>query len=263
MQPLKIAILLESLGQPLRKALGTAAEFGGQGAVLTAGGELSPERLSDTGRRELRRLLESVEVAPAGVVFPSRRGLAEAEGLEARMEALRRTLAMSYQIGARVVCCRLGPIVGERDARRAMFEQTLVDLGRCAEHDGVRLALWTGSSEPGAVSQLLVAVGETGGLGVSFDPALLLASGFNPVEGVGSLGPWIAHVHVRDAVRGGSAESSQEVPLGQGEVDWPDCLGALEEADYRGYFAVERNSGVDPRRDVGNAVAYMRSLVSS
>lgn len=262
MKSVKIAVLLDSLHQPLRKALATAAGFGVRGVVLTGTGELAPGHLSETGRRELRHLLDSVELESAALVFPSQRALCEPEGLEARVDGLRQTLSLAYQVRAPVVCCRLGPVVPEDDPRRAMFEETLADLGRYAEHSGVTLALWAGANPPEVVAQLL-ASSEAGGLGVSYDPAMLLASGFDAIGAVARWRSFIAHVHVRDVVRGGSAESSQEVPLGQGEVDWPECLGALEEADYRGYFAVERNTGTDPRRDVGNAVAYLRSLMLS
>jgi L-ribulose-5-phosphate 3-epimerase len=262
MKSAKIAVVLDSLHEPLRKGIATAAGFGARGVVLTAAGDLAPEALSETGRRELRRLLESVELEPAALVFRSQRALTDPEGIEARMEALRETLSMSYQIRAPVVCCRLGPLVAQDEPRRALFEQTLLDLGQFAERTGATLSLWSGANAPDALAGLL-ATHETGGLGVSYDPAMLLAAGFDPVEAVAQWRGIIAHVHVRDVVRGGSAESSHEVPLGQGEVDWPECLGALEEADYRGYFAVERNTGSDPRRDVSNAVAYLRSLMLS
>ena len=52
-----IGVRLESLGLPLPPALDEAARLGVGGVQIDAVGDLSPDRLSQTGRRELRHLL--------------------------------------------------------------------------------------------------------------------------------------------------------------------------------------------------------------
>jgi hypothetical protein len=57
MNRLKIGIRLESLGLPLRRALGEAQRLGVRGVQADAAGELSPHSLSQTGRSAFRHLL--------------------------------------------------------------------------------------------------------------------------------------------------------------------------------------------------------------
>ena len=59
MNRLKIGVRLESLGLPLRRALFEAGQLGVAGVQVDAAGDLSPNRLSETGRREFRHLLRS------------------------------------------------------------------------------------------------------------------------------------------------------------------------------------------------------------
>ncbi len=59
MTRLKLGVDLASLGLPLRKGLQEAARMGATGVELQATGDLSPRRLSQTGRREFRHLLQT------------------------------------------------------------------------------------------------------------------------------------------------------------------------------------------------------------
>ena len=59
MNRLKIGVRLESLGLPLRRALSEASRLGVAGVQMDAVGDLSPTRLSETGRREFRHLLRA------------------------------------------------------------------------------------------------------------------------------------------------------------------------------------------------------------
>jgi sugar phosphate isomerase/epimerase len=50
-----------------------------------------------------------------------------------------------------------------------------------------------------------------------------------------------------------------EVPLGEGSVDWPNYLKALEEIGYNGFLTIEREVGDDPERDIRAAVEFLKN----
>ena len=56
--------------------------------------------------------------------------------------------------------------------------------------------------------------------------------------------------------------SFEELPLGEGDVNFPQYLKALEATGYRGYLTVEREVGNDPCGDINKAVKYLRSVIS-
>ena len=53
----------------------------------------------------------------------------------------------------------------------------------------------------------------------------------------------------------------QEVPLGQGGVDFPRYLAALDEIGYRGFLTIEREVGEDPEKDIGMAAEFLHGLI--
>src|SRR5262249_59460571 len=71
---MKLGVRLESLGLPLRPALTATAKMGAAGVQVDAAGDLSPERLSQTGRRELGNLLRSHNLQLTALGCPLRRG---------------------------------------------------------------------------------------------------------------------------------------------------------------------------------------------
>jgi sugar phosphate isomerase/epimerase len=85
-------------------------------------------------------------------------------------------------------------------------------------------------------------------------------NGLDPEEAVVALGPRILHVHASDAVRDLSRGRAIEVELGRGSADVPALLGRLTEFDYRGWVTIERHDSADPITEIGNAVAFLRSL---
>src|SRR4051812_49178688 len=62
-----------SPAQPIREQIREAARLGAKGVVIDAIGDLAPNRLSETGRRELRHLLRSVELRLIALSLPTRR----------------------------------------------------------------------------------------------------------------------------------------------------------------------------------------------
>jgi len=51
-----------------------------------------------------------------------------------------------------------------------------------------------------------------------------------------------------------------ETPLGQGAVDWPALLGALEQKSYGGYFTVHQENAADPMMACEASFGYLQEM---
>jgi sugar phosphate isomerase/epimerase len=224
--------------QSARDQVHEAARLGARGVVLDAIGELAPHRLSETGRRELRHVLNTVELALVALSLPTRRPFDSTEQLDDRVRRAEGAFAMAYELGTTVVLVRAGAVPPvEEPARREVFATALRELGTRAEHRGVRLALETGSEPSETLKSFLETMGLPG-LAASVDPAAGLLTGMDPIASVRELGAWVVHAYANDAV--GSSHSVAPNPRGfgfpPGALDWEEYLGALEEIGYRGFL---------------------------
>jgi sugar phosphate isomerase/epimerase len=226
-----------------------AALLGAKGVVLDAIGDLAPDRLSNTGRREIRHLFRSVEVSLIALSLPTRRPFDTVDQLDDRLARADRAFGLAYELGTRLVLARVGALPLEADAqRRDIFVSALRELGRRADHRGVRLAIETGH-ETGDVLAALLASLEQPGLAASIDPPGLLLNRIDPVATTRSLGPWVAHAYANDiaAAHAGRVLSAIGPSQARATLDWEEYLGALEEINYQGFLTV----WPDPARPAG------------
>ncbi|HVS39289.1 MAG TPA: sugar phosphate isomerase/epimerase family protein [Gemmataceae bacterium] len=253
MSRLKIGVRLESLGLPLRQGLAAAARLGVPGVRVDAVGDLSPNRLSETGRREFRHLLRSHNLELVAVGCPLRRGLDAVEDQQPRIEHVRRVMTLSYDLGPRVTIVEAGAVPGEgegEEARGRLLTESLTALAAHGDRIGAILALETGL-ESGEALNAYLARFDSGSLGANLDPANLLTHGFDVYESARALDRRIVRVTARDARLVGASRTAQEVPLGHGDVEWMQFLGVLEEVEYRGWMTVVREADV----------AFLRRLI--
>src|SRR5262245_41968686 len=110
MTRLKIGIRLESLGLPLRKALQEAARLGVGGVQVDAIGDLAPDTLSQTGRREFRNLLRTFNLELTALGCPLRYGLGETVNQQPRIEHVRKVMSLAFDLGPRIVFVSTGRI---------------------------------------------------------------------------------------------------------------------------------------------------------
>jgi sugar phosphate isomerase/epimerase len=261
MKHVKIGIRLESLGLPLRRALAEAARLGVPGVQVDAAGDLGPDRLSQSGRREFRNLLRTHNVELTAVGCPLRHGLDAAENQEGRLEHVRKVMSLAFDLGPRLVVLQAGQVPEKEDEPPAhRFREGLLDLGRHGDRIGVRMALETGL-EAGEVLAGYLRSLDTGSLGANLDPANLLLHGFDPLQAARDLSERIFHVHTHDCRRGRANRAAQEVPLGHGDIDWMSFLETLEEIEYRGWLVVEREQGDNRVADVEAGVNFLRRLM--
>jgi len=261
MSRLKVGIRLESLDLPLRRALTEAGRLGVSGVQVDAVGDLAPDALSETGRREFRHLLRAHNLELTALGCPLRRGLDVTENQQPRLEHIQKAMTLSYDLGPRIVVVQAGQITEDaNNPRMHILRESLLALARHGERTGTIVALETGLEFGASLASFLDRL-DSGALSVNLDPANLLLHDFDPYESIQALGRRIVHVHAKDARQASASHAAQEVPLGHGDIDWLKLLGTLEEVEYRGWLVIERETGDNRRAEVAAGVAFLRRLV--
>jgi sugar phosphate isomerase/epimerase len=247
---------------PLREQIQEAARLGARGVVLDAVGDLAPQRLSATGRRELRHILRTVELALVALSLPTRRPFDTTDQLEDRIRRADSAFAMAFELGTRLVVTRAGqvPDVEDKD-RREIYATAISSLGERADHRGVRLALETGT-EPGSRLREFLESQNQAGLAASIDPPALLHAGIDPVLALRELNTWVAHAYASETVGSpGSLFHSRTTGSLIAALDWPAFLGALEEIGYAGFLTVWPDATRDTTSQWNAIVSRLRPVL--
>jgi sugar phosphate isomerase/epimerase len=256
----KIGIQTRGLRQPLNTALRTAARLGASGVEIDIRSELPAKELSQTGMRQLRKLLDDLNLHVSAAAFPTRHGYDEPRDLERRVLATQAAMRFAAQLGSGVVINRVGTVPSDADAARfGPFLEALTALGTYGDRVGARFAAQTTGENPQALAQLLRALPEHT-LGVDLHPSGVIAAGHSPQDAVELLGRHVLHVHACDAVRDVRTGRTTNVELGRGTAELPELLGRLAEFDYRGWVTIECSESVDPATELENGVAFLRAL---
>ena len=161
-----------------------------------------------------------------------------------RLDRLAWGLERTRALGLQDLTLHAGFIPEPGDPARPEMLDTLARAGRLATDAGVTLAFETGQ-ETADLLRLTLDELAAPNLKVNFDPAnMLLYDMGDPLRAVEILGPDIRSVHLKDARRPHTpGQWGEEVPLGEGEVNIPGFLNALERVGYTGPLVVEREVG--------------------
>ncbi len=261
MKPLRIGIVVESTGLAVRQALVAAARMGAQGVQVDAVREIAPDNLGDTGRREFRNLLRSFDLELAALNVPVRRGLDVGDDLQQRIERVRKSMQLAFDLGARRIVVACPKIPDDPAAPRAhLMRESLAALAAHGDRIGCVVALEVGFDPATKVKEYLAGF-DTGSLKVTYDPANFLLHGHDPLANLMPLAGLIAHVHARDARSAGLSRGLQEVPVGAGDIDWMAFTATLQVLEFDGFLTVEREQGEDKLTDVTNGVKFLKRFV--
>ncbi len=256
---LKLAVRLSAFGLSLKKALHAAAQLDARGIEIDARTMLRPADLTDTACRQLRKMMDDLNLRVCAVRFPTRQGYDQPERLDERIDATKEAMRMAYRLGAHVVVNQLGRVPA--DPASPAFDQlraALEDLGSYGTHVGAFLAAETGTESGEQLARLLDSL-EHGYVGVAFNPGQLIVNGFSVRESLLPLAARVQLVEACDGVQDLAQGRGIEVPLGQGTADMPEILSLLEDHRYRGWFVVGRKQA-GTAHELGPALQYLRNL---
>jgi sugar phosphate isomerase/epimerase len=259
MLQLKKGIRLSSLRLPFKQALHAAADIGAEGVEIDGRTELRPAEMSRTAIRHLLKMMSDLNLRVAAIHFPTRRGYAELNDLERRIEATKQAMTMAYELGCAVVTNGLGPIPAEHDQQRTTMIQALTDLGNFANKSGAWLAATAGLEDPKLLYDLIRSLPPMA-IGVDFDPASMIINGHSTIEAMKLLGADVMHFRARDAVYDAGQGRGLEVQMGRGSVELTNLLAILEEHGYSGYITVDRDVPSDAVVQCGYTMQYLDNL---
>lgn len=166
-----------------------------------------------------------------------------------RIERLKWGLERTRALGLKDLTLHAGFIPATEDPERSAMLDTLAKAAQLAADAGITLAFETGQETADLLRQTLDDL-RSPNLRVNFDPAnMLLYNMGDPIRAVEILGSDIRSVHVKDARRPQvEGQWGEEVPLGEGEVNIPLFLRALERVGYDGPLVIEREVGNQSER---------------
>ncbi|MFG1874474.1 sugar phosphate isomerase/epimerase family protein [Sphaerisporangium sp. NPDC049003] len=254
----------------LDEALVVLADMGYDGVALTLdAGHLDPYAPGlghevDRVAKRLRDLDLSVVIETGGryVIDPLRKHhptlLHPPQAAAARVDLLLRAVRIGADLGAEAVSFWSGirpPEVGEDEAWRNLAAGVAAVLEEAGSRD-VTLGF---EPEPGmlvdtigAFERLRELAGRPERLGLTLDIGHCRCLEPEPVpDCVRRAGPHLVNVQIEDMRRG----VHEHLEFGEGEIDFPPVLAALEEAGYRGLVSVEL-----PRHSHAAPLVAARSL---
>jgi sugar phosphate isomerase/epimerase len=284
----KIGVIVDSFGVGVREGLKKAKAVGAEGVQIYAvKGEMDPDNLSADARKELKKYIEDLGLEIAALVGDlGGHGFQDEAANAWKIEKSKRILDLAVELGTNVVTTHIGIVPDDASGKTyATMQAACRELAEYADSLNAHFAIETGPETAAHLRAFLDTLGSRG-VAVNFDPAnFVMVTGDDPVKGVHILKDYIVHTHVKDGVRHkpidprlvygavgfdspdhdrimellASGEYFEEVPLGEGKVDFDGWFQALVDIGYTGYLTIEREVGADPEADIRKAVQFIRA----
>ena len=274
-----IGVMVESFRTDFPAALGLAESLGAAGIQMYASrGEYTPEKLTASARRELLDMVRSHGLEFSAICGDFGHGFGKKELNAELVEKSKRVMDLAKDLGTDIVTTHIGVVPSDPSHERyKVMQEACRELAEYADSLGGHFAIETGPETAETLKGFLDGLGSKG-VAVNFDPAnFVMVTGDDPVKGVYTLRDYIVHTHAKDGVKlldvdpeiiYGVIEDAiqegrafEEVPLGEGSVDFPGWLAALEDVGYRGFLTIEREVGADPTADIRLAADFLRKLM--
>ncbi|MEY8573039.1 sugar phosphate isomerase/epimerase family protein [Oscillospiraceae bacterium 21-37] len=279
MYPFSIGVMLDSFRTDMLTALDKAAALGAKGIqVYATRGEMSPEKLYGEKRKEFLKAVKDHGLTVSALCGDLGKGFVNPELNPGLIEQSKRILDLAKDLETDVVTTHIG-VVPEDPAhpRYGIMQDACGKLAAYADGMQAHFAIETGPEKAATLKGFLDGLHSTG-VAVNLDPAnFVMVTGDDPVQAVYTLKDYIVHTHAKDgrrlAVRDpevlyGMVESEMlsdpsyiELPLGEGDVDFPNYLKALNDIGFKGFLTIEREVGDDPEGDIGAAVRFLQNLI--
>jgi len=252
---LKVGVLVDCLRLPVREGIIKTAEMGADGfQIFVTGGEMLVADMTRDARREFVKFYRDQGLTLSALCADFGKNLGDPTQAAEVMPRLKEAVEQALDLGTNVVTTHIGAVHGLNDPAWATMAPILEELGNYASERRIVFATETGLESGAALREVFDNL-QTDGVRVNFDPANLVMMGFDHMQAVRDLSPYVAHTHAKDGKKG-----IGEFPLGEGDVNYPDYIALWRSLGYDGFYTIERETGDDRLGDIGRAIQLLRSL---
>ena len=143
----------------------------------------------------------------------------------------------------------------------------LKELVKQCKENGQNFLFETGQETPVTLKRAIQDIEKElgkGNVGINLDPANLVMYGkANPVDALEVFGEYVMGIHGKDGKYPTDGHMlGDEVPLGQGKVNYPAFVAKVKEIGYAGDITIEREiSGEEQKKDIVMAKAVLDELL--
>ena len=241
---------------------------------------MAPEALSAHARKELLARIHDEGLVVSALCGDLGMGFGNREKNPELIERSKRILDLACDLETKVVTTHIGVVPEHEDhPRYAVMQQACAALAEYADSLSAHFAIETGPEPSERLRKFLDSLGSRG-VAVNFDPAnLQMVWKEDAAAAVKNLAPYIVHTHAKDGRQlyfrspeeiygivqpepdAVISPSFEELPLGEGDVDFKGWLDALRGIGYNSFLTIEREVGGNPEADIRKAVEYLQMLI--
>jgi len=247
--------------QTFKDGVAKAAQIGAEGIQAYATfGALNFSEMTSAKAKEVLDIVKSHGLIFSAICGDFGHGFMDKEQNKQRVEDSKRVLDVAKMLECDIVTTHIGTLTAEESESKDIARTACRELAVYADSIGSAFAVETGPETARVLCDFLDSLGAMG-VRVNMDPAnLVMVVADDPVKGVDILQKYIVHTHAKDGIMIGSMpkpDGWEELPLGQGGVDWDNYLIALDKIGFKGFLTIEREVGDNPEADIKLAKDFL------
>ncbi len=279
---MKIGVLNWCFGGSFIENTRKASKLGLDGMQISAcdwyfHGDMTPTRLM-----EIKNFIknEGIEISAVCGDYGPCKPFYYPDEMRADLDKVKKALDFALELGTNIVTTHIGALSEDTSCPQyESMQKACFYLASYADSVGGHFAVETGPERADILKKFLDSLGSKG-VAVNLDPAnLTMCAGDDAVKAVYTLKDYIVHTHAKDGIQKIAVDPRriyassyyglekapsgcyEEVPLGEGGVDWVNYIKALKDIGYDGYLTIERECGANPEQDIIKAVDFLKNLL--
>ncbi len=253
----RIGVVLESLQLRIKEGIKTASTLGFKGIQIDATQkDITPENLSPTGRRELKRIIDLNRLRLCALGGEIGTGFINENEFDFLIKRTKEIINLALDLQANIITIQIGNIPTDTDSTHShAVSAALNEIGMYAENYGCRLAARVTLDNYSTLKKFLTSL-QTQGIKLIYDPASLITNNLDPIKYIYELHEYIILTNIWDTRQTGEGRRI-EAPIGEGIVPVQEFVSTLESIGYYGFYVINSKGFQQPIENIKKGKEFL------